>query len=82
MEPRDNILADFPLEVFTILVFCDACGHQAALDRVRAPPGIAIQELRKRLRCSVCGSHETQIRIVYAGAGEFHYRTAEPAGTG
>lgn len=74
MEPVENPVADFPAESFAILAFCDACGHQALLDRRRLPTGLTVQQVRARLRCSACGSRDTSIRIVYTGAGGFHYR--------
>lgn len=76
MDSPENTLDDFPAETFTILAFCDACGHQAPLDRSRIPAGITVQTLRMRLRCSVCGSHATSLRILYTGAGGFRYGEA------
>ncbi len=73
MDSRDNSLDAFPAETFTILAFCDACGHQAPLDRNQVPGGVTVQALRDRLRCSACGSHATSIRILYTGAGGFRY---------
>ena len=80
MDAPDNRLDDFPPETFTVLAFCGTCGHQAPLDRARVPAGVSVQRLRGRLRCSACGSHETQIRILYTGAGGFRYRPEEPIG--
>jgi hypothetical protein len=34
-----NTLADFPPESFTIMAFCDACGHRAPVDRAAVPDG-------------------------------------------
>jgi len=76
MGSPDNTLDDFPADTFTILAFCDACSHQAPLDRSRVPAGITVQTLRMRLRCSVCGSHATSLRILYTGAGGFRYGEA------
>ena len=73
MNSTGNTLDDFPAEAFTIVAFCDACEHRAALDRSKVPAGVTVQELRGRLRCSSCGSRETSIRIVYTGAGGFHH---------
>jgi hypothetical protein len=80
MDAPDNRLDDFPPETFTVVAFCGACGHQAPLDRARVPAGVSVQRLRGRLRCSGCGSHEAQIRILYTGAGRFRYRPAAPIG--
>ena len=71
MNSPDNTLDDFPAETFTILAFCDTCGHQAPLDRTRVPAGVTVQALGMRLRCSACGSHATSLRILYTGAGGF-----------
>ncbi|HYN76816.1 MAG TPA: hypothetical protein VES73_03370 [Lamprocystis sp. (in: g-proteobacteria)] len=71
-----NRLDDFPAATFTVLAFCDTCGHQAALDRDRVPAGVTVQALRMRLRCSACGSHATSLRILYTGAGGFRYGEA------
>jgi hypothetical protein len=69
----DNILADFPAEAFTIFVHCEACGHRGIVDRAKVPEDMPMQTLHKRLRCSACSSHHVSIRIVYTGAGGFHY---------
>ena len=76
MDSPDNRLDDFPAGTFTILAFCDTCGHQTPLDRTRVPAGVTVQALRMRLRCSVCESHATSLRILYSGAGGFRYGEA------
>ena len=68
-----NCISDFPSDQFAIRLFCDACGHQADLDRSRVPEGLTVPELTKRLRCSACGSRECSIRIIFAGAGGFSH---------
>jgi hypothetical protein len=68
-----NTLDDFPAAAFAILAFCDACGRQVTLDRAALPQGLAVNDLRRRLRCAACGSRETSIRIIYTGAGGFRY---------
>jgi hypothetical protein len=73
MDGPSNFVDDFPAATFTILAFCDACGHQAPLERAMVPAGVTIQGLRQRLRCSTCGSHEVSLRILYTGAGGFRY---------
>ena len=79
MNTTGNTLDDFPAESFTILGFCDACGHSGPLDRSKVPEGASVQGLAKMLRCSACRSREASIRIVYTGAGGFHYGAAPPA---
>ena len=37
------------------------------------PEGLTVPELTKRLRCSVCGSRECSVRIIFAGAGGFSH---------
>jgi hypothetical protein len=81
MESPGNRLNDFPPETFTVLAFCGACGHQAPLDRARVPAGVSVQEVCQRLRCSPCGSRETDLRILYTGAGGFRYRQEETDGS-
>ena len=73
MPPRGNAPADFPPESFALVAFCDACGHQATLERDRLPPGVPVQGLTRRLRCSRCQSRDCSLRIVYTGAGGFRY---------
>jgi rubredoxin len=74
-----NQLADFPPEQFTILVFCEGCGRQVALDRSKVPPGTGVQDLPRRLRCAVCGTKAAAIRIAYTGAGGFRVSSAMEA---
>ena len=68
-----NSLDDFPPDQFTIWAICNACGHQVALGREGLPEGLVIQDLPGRLRCGSCGRRDCGIRIVYSGAGGFHY---------
>ncbi len=70
-DPAGNTLSDFPPEDFTILAFCESCGHQAAVDRATFPEKQIIQDLPGRLRCSICAARECSIRIVFSGAGEY-----------
>jgi hypothetical protein len=76
MRPASNILDDFPATAFAIVAFCERCGRRANPDRTNLPPNITIEVLRRRLRCTGCGSRETSIRIVYTGAGGFRYGVA------
>jgi DNA-directed RNA polymerase subunit RPC12/RpoP len=73
MRQASNSVDDFPATAFSILAFCERCGRRAALDRENLPPKVTIEALRRRLRCTGCGSRETSIRIVYVGAGGFRY---------
>jgi hypothetical protein len=66
-----NALADFPPDSFTIMTFCESCGHQGRLDRDKVPPGVTVQQLPALLRCSKCGAKAGSIGIVYTGAGGF-----------
>lgn len=81
MDTLGNRLDDFPPESFTLLAFCDACGHRAPVERYRVPIGPTVQALPGRLRCSRCGSRGTSLRIVYTGAGGFRYGFADGAPT-
>ena len=73
MDPETaNPLDDFPPASFTIIAFCEACGHSAAVDRSRLPPSLSTQSLASHLRCRECGVRSATIRIVYTGAGGFH----------
>ena len=73
MPEPDNTLADFPAETFTIMVFCDKCGHSSALAREKVPTKITVRNLGTLLRCSCCGSREASVRIIYSAAGGFRY---------
>jgi hypothetical protein len=66
-----NALSDFPPAAFSIMTFCESCGHQGPLDRAKVPPGVTVQQLPALLRCSKCGAKAGSIRIVYTGAGGF-----------
>jgi hypothetical protein len=61
----DNILADFPAEAFTVLVFCDVCGHQAHVAHSNVQDGTPARDF-PLLRCSVCGIHGEPLRIAYS----------------
>jgi len=73
MIAAGNRLDDFPAESFTIVAFCEACGHRSSLDRAKVPDGRTVQELVRLLRYHVCGAREASIRIIYTGAGGFAY---------
>ena len=72
MATNPNTLQDFPPESFTLLAFCEACGHSAPLDRARVLVSLRADALPTRLRCTQCGARAATIRIVYTGAGGFH----------
>ena len=76
MRQASNTVDDFPATAFAIVAFCERCVRRATLDRPKLPPKVTIESLRRRLRCTGCGSHETSIRIVYTGAGGFRYGVA------
>jgi len=63
----------FPPEQFSLIAFCDACGHSAPIDRGRIPAGQTIQELPARLRCTACDGRDCSIRIVYTRAGGYKH---------
>ena len=68
-----NRLSDFPPDEFGIRVFCTHCDHQAWLNRSALPETLLVRRVTERLRCTVCGSRGAEIRIVYRGAGDFHW---------
>ncbi len=78
MDDPSNFIGDFPAAIFAILAFCDACEHSGLRDRAKVPTGASIQDLTAKLHCSPCGAREASIRIVYAGAGGFHYGGMSP----
>ena len=49
-----------------VYVFC-SCGHTAILDDDKSIKG---PELRRRLRCSMCGARNPEIRLVWGGYGD------------
>ena len=72
-DPTGNTFSDFPPEEFTILAFCEFCGHQSVVDRSSVPEDSVVQDLPGRLRCSACGAKECSIRIVFTGAGGYRH---------
>ena len=62
-----NTFSDFPPDQFTILAFCESCGHRAAVDRSSVPEDSIVQDLTRRLRCAECGSRDCSTRIVFTG---------------
>ena len=70
---RANLPEEFPAERFSLIAFCEACGHSASIERACIPTGLTVQALPGRLRCSACGARQATIRIVYTGAGGFRY---------
>jgi hypothetical protein len=44
-DPAGNTFSDFPPEEFTILAFCDSCGHRGAVDRAAFPEDQIVQDL-------------------------------------
>ena len=68
-----NLPDDFPPETFELRGFCDACAYSATVSRDGIPAGLSVQGLARRLRCTACGSRETEMRIIYTGAGGFRH---------
>ena len=81
MHSTGNRLEDFLPEAFTVLAFCEACDHQGRPDRTRVSAGVSVQRLGGRRQDPACGLHQTQVRIVYPGAGRFQYRQEETDGS-
>jgi len=52
---------------------CTHCDHQAWLDRSALSETLLVRRVTERLRCTVCGFKGAEIRIVYTGAGDFHW---------
>ena len=73
MASSGNRLADFPVGKYQITVYCEACGHNAELNREHLPDEMMIQILRKRLRCTACSKRNTSIRISWRASGGFRY---------
>lgn len=77
-----NLPAQFPPARFALVAFCEGCGHSATLDREALPPGITVQQISPRLKCSACGRRPGVLRIVYTGAVGFaHSGVSIPAGS-
>lgn len=74
---RCNTLDDFPADAFTVVAFCDACGHSEPLDRAKVFGVLCVHEVMTRLRCSACGSGTPSIRIVHTAAGGFPETSCE-----
>jgi hypothetical protein len=62
------------VDATVFLVFCDACGHQAHVDRSKEPEAGHVDDVPHVLRCSVCGAHEAPLCIAHTGAGGFPYK--------
>ena len=69
--PPGNLPDHFPPERFDLVAFCEGCGHSAVLDRAALPPGVTVQQIPPRLKCSACGRRPGSLRIIYTGAGGF-----------
>jgi hypothetical protein len=79
MSPVQTAFGGFPADTFTILAFCESCGHSGPVDRDRVPEGCPTEAVLRRLRCTACGAREASIRILYTGAGGFRYGDGTPA---
>ena len=73
-QSQGNAPSDFPPDSFSIMTFCESCGHQGQLDRAKVRIGVTVQQLPALLRCSECGAKAGSIRIVYTGAGGYAHR--------
>jgi hypothetical protein len=71
-----NLPDHFPPERFALVAFCEGCGHSATLAREALPPGLTVQQIPARLRCTICRRRPGTLRIVYTGAGGFKYSGA------
>ena len=69
--PSGNLPEHFPPERFSLLAFCEGCGHSATLAREALPSGLTVQAIPARLRCAACGRRPGLLRIVYTGAGGY-----------
>ena len=68
---QPNKLKDFDPAKFTIVGFCADCDHNAPVKR--KDENMEIPALIARLSCSICGSDDCSIRIIYTAAGGFAY---------
>ena len=74
IEPQSQLQPIvLPPEEFTILAFCESCGHQPVVDRTAFPEAQIVQELSGRLRFSACGARECSIRNAFSGAGGYRH---------
>ena len=73
MTGSANILADFPTDQFDIYGYCESCGHSGKIDRTKLPGDLSMDALDTQMICSACGGRKFGVRIVYKGAGEYHY---------
>ena len=78
MAAPDSTLSEFPAKAFSVVVWCDVCGHQGTVDRGNVPESIPTRTLQARLVCSACGARQVSVRIAYTGAGGFSYYGATP----
>ena len=71
MHITPNKPRDFDPTKFTIVGFCANCDHSAPVKR--KDEDMEIPTLIERLSCSVCGSNDCSIRIIYTAASGFAY---------
>ena len=62
-----DTVGDYAQDDFTITAHCDDCRHAKRLILETLPPELKLTDLRSRLRCGVCGSRSTEIRISWCG---------------
>jgi len=58
-----NRIRDFDPAKHSIIAYCGRCGHSAAVNLEPLGPELPIPELRRRLRCTRCGTREVEIRV-------------------
>ncbi len=68
-----NRIRDFDPSTHAIIGYCGQCGHNAAVDLNRLNPELPVPELRRRLRCTRCGSSDAEIWIAYIAAGGYQH---------
>lgn len=68
-----NRIRDFDPATHAIIGYCGRCGHSAAVNLEPLEPEMTIPELRRRLKCTRCGSREVEMRIAYIAAGGYSH---------
>jgi hypothetical protein len=68
-----NQIKDFDPKTQAIIAYCGECRHSATLNLELLQSELTVPDLRRRLRCTECGTREAEIRIGYIAAGGFRY---------
>ena len=70
---RAVVLGDAVRDGHPLWVFCEACCHSATVDPARVAARVGydcpVPELKRRMRCSQCGSRQVDVRVKYEGPG-------------